>query len=77
MPAGIAQQRGHPAIPITTILPGKRDDVLGQSRFVIGPAWHVAPLRSVLPEHTAYPSIGHRHHGLDVIDAVPTPGGAQ
>jgi len=77
MPAGIAQQRRHTAIPITTVLPGKRDDVLGQRSFAICPAWRLTLRRSMLPEHTAYPSLGHRHHGLDMIDAAQPPSGAQ
>lgn len=77
MPARVAQQRRHPAIAITTILPGKSNDILGQRSFVICPAWRFALRRSVLSQHTADPSLGHRHHGLDVIDAAPPPSGAQ
>jgi hypothetical protein len=33
--------------------------------------------RSMLPEHTAHPPLGDSHHPSDMIDAAPTPGGAQ
>src|SRR3546814_15166328 len=32
MPPRVAQQRSHPAIAITTILPRQRDDILGAAR---------------------------------------------
>jgi hypothetical protein len=50
MPPRTAQQRRHPAIAITTILPRQRNDVLGQSRFVIRPARRFALCPSMLSE---------------------------
>ena len=77
MPPCIAQQRRHSAIAITTILPRQRNDIRGESCFVIGPARHLALCRSMLPEHAADPSLGHRHHHSDVIDTAPSARGAQ
>src|SRR5690606_22044433 len=77
MPPRIAQQRRHPAIAITAILPGQRDDILGQSCFVIRPAGRLALRRSVLSEHAAEPPLGHRHHRPDVVDTAPAARGAQ
>jgi hypothetical protein len=57
-------------------LSGKCDDVFGQHSFVIGPAWRFALRRSVLPKHTAYPSLGDSHHPSDVIDTAPSTRGA-
>src|SRR3546814_11549631 len=77
MPPRVAQQRSHPAIAITTILPRQRDDILGKSRFVICPAGRLALCRPVLPKHTAQPPLGHRHHPSAVVDTAPSARGAQ
>jgi len=77
MPTGIAQQCRHPAIAITTILPRQRNDILGESRFVIRPARRLALCRSMLPERAAPPPLGDSHHCSDVIGAAPASGGAQ
>src|SRR3546814_2485688 len=53
------------------------NDIRGESCFVIGPARHLALCRSMLPEHAADPSLGHRHHHSDVIDTAPSARGAQ
>jgi hypothetical protein len=70
MPPSIAQQRRHPPIAITTILPRQRDDALGESCFVVRPAGRLALCRSVLPEHVAQPPPRHRHHRSDVVDTA-------
>jgi len=38
---------------------GKRDDVLGQRRFVICPARHLALRRQMLAKHPAYTPLGY------------------
>ena len=53
------------------------DDVLGQRGFVIRPTRCLALCRSMLPEHAAHPPLGHRHHGLDMIDTAPSARRAQ
>jgi hypothetical protein len=77
MPAGITQQSRYPAIAVSTVLSGKRDDVLGQCSLVICPSRRLALCRSMLPEHAADPPLGHRHHAPDMIDTAPAARGAQ
>lgn len=44
---------------------------------IVRPARCFALCRSMLPEHTAHPSLRHRHHAWDVIDTAPPPCRAQ
>ena len=56
-PPCLAQQGGHPAIAVATVLSGECNDILGQRGFVICPARHLALRRSMLPENTADPPL--------------------
>jgi len=60
------QQRCHPARAVTAVLPGQRDDVLGERQLVICPVRHLALRRPVLAEHAAHPPLGHVQHFPDL-----------
>jgi len=65
-------------VAIATILLRQSDDVLRERLFVIRPTRHLALCRSMLPQHPAYPSLGHpdRQISSQKIDAAPPPRGA-
>jgi hypothetical protein len=53
------------------------DDVLGQLLLVIRPTRHLAMRRSMLAEHPANPSFGYRKLAPQLVNAAPSPRGAQ
>lgn len=76
-PSRMAEQRGHPAITVAAILLRQCDYILRQHLFVIRPAWRFALRRSMLTQHPADPSLGLRKLLSNMIDAAPSPRGAQ
>ena len=75
-PAGIPQQGGDPPIAVAAVLGGKRDDVGGQRRLVIGRRRDLALRGAVLAENPAGPALGHAELGDHMIHAGAAAGGA-
>ena len=76
-PAPLPQQRRDPAVAIAAVLDGKRRDVSGQSRFVIGPCRLLALGGTMLPEHPTGEPLGHAMLGDDMLHTGAATCGAQ
>ena len=75
-PAGVVQQRRDPAIAVTAILDGERDDVCGQSRLVIERPGDLALRRAMLAENAASEAFGNPERPPRALDADAAAGGA-
>ena len=68
-PARTVQHHRDAAIAIAAILEGERDDVGGQSRFIIGCRRNLALRGSMLTENPARPSFGNAKFSNNMIHA--------
>ena len=70
--------RTYPLGRATQPKEGGEDGAIEERLFVIRPTRHLALCRSMLPQHPAYPSLGHsdRQISSQLIDAAPPPRGA-
>ncbi len=72
-PPCMAQQCRHPAIAVATILLCQRDDILRERLFAIRPARYLALRRSMLAQHPADPSLGHRKLPSQMVNTASPP----
>src|SRR5690606_5159418 len=68
-PARSVQHHRDAAIPVAAVLNGERDDVGGQSRFIIRCRWNLALRGAVLTEDPARPSFGNAELSDNMIHA--------
>ncbi len=66
-PACAVQHHRDAAIAVAAVLDGKRDDVGGQSRFVIRCRWNLALRGTMLTENSARPSFADAKLGNNMI----------
>src|SRR6516225_240204 len=72
-PARMAQQFGDLAIAITAVLPGKLDNIGGETLLVLTTARDLALCRAMLPERRTGATLGHmqlRSHPLNAGTAT-------
>jgi hypothetical protein len=72
----MTQQRGDLAITVAAILTGKLDDISGQPFFVVAPRWRLTLRRAMLSERCASATLGDVKFTSDMLDALPSAGGA-
>ena len=75
-PAGSGQHRRYPAIAVAAILGGERDDVGGESRFVIERRGNLALRGPMLSQNPASQALGHAILGDHMVHAGAATGGA-
>src|SRR5215475_4197919 len=75
-PAGPAQKLGDLAIAVAAILLGQRDDVGGQSPFVVTAPRDLALRRAVLTKRRTGPTLRDRQHTANMLDAGAATRGA-
>ena len=75
-PPSVPQQGCDPSIAITAVLVGERDDVGGQSRFIIRHRWYLALCGSMLAKNPTRKALGYAMLGNDMIHAGTAAGGA-
>lgn len=76
-PASDLQHGRDPAVAVTAILRGERDNVGGQRRIVSAALRNLALRRSMLPQNPACQPLRHVELLDDVVDAATATGGAQ
>jgi len=64
-------------VAIAAVEAGEFDDVGGQPLLILSSCRNTALRRTVLPEHTADPALGHPQRGSNMVDAYATTRGAQ
>ncbi len=72
----MTQQRRDLAITVAAILTGKLDDIRGQPFFVVAPRWRLTLRRTMLSERRTGTTLGDVKLTSDMIDALPSAGGA-
>jgi hypothetical protein len=77
LPAGTPQKLRNPPIAVSAVLASKINDVGRQPFFVITATRHFALRRTMLPEHTANPALGHIQRLPDMFDTHPAARRAQ
>ena len=77
LPAGVAQQGGHPPVAVAVIPPVQLDHVGDQAVLVIAAAWDTALAGAVLPQHPAAPTLRDPEPVTDMVDAPAVARGAQ
>jgi hypothetical protein len=70
------QQGGDLAIAVTAILASKLGDISGQPSFVVAPRWRLTLRRAMLSERCASATLGDVKFTSDMLDALPSAGGA-
>lgn len=72
-PSFTLQERGDPAIAISSVLTGKRHYPRGKLCFVIRHLSRIALCGAWLPHHPAGSALGHAQRGLDMLDDCASP----
>src|SRR5215831_12111024 len=75
-PARLAQQRGDLAIAIAAVLPGKLDNIGGETPLVVTTARDLALRRAMLPERRTGATLGDMQLRSDLLNAGTAPRGA-
>jgi hypothetical protein len=76
-PAGVAEHRRDPAVAVSAVSAGERDDVRRQRRLVGAAPRHLALRRAVLPKDAARAPLRRPQLRHDRLDATAAAGGAQ
>jgi hypothetical protein len=75
-PARLAQQRGDLAIAIAAVLPGKLDNISGETLLVVTTARDLALCRAMLPERRTGATLGDMQLRSDLLNAGTATRGA-
>jgi hypothetical protein len=75
-PAPLAQQRGDLAIAIAAVLPGKLDNIGGETLLVLTTARDLALRRAMLPERRTGATLGDMQLRSDLLNAGTATRGA-
>jgi len=75
-PAGAAQELGDLAIAVAAIPLGQRDNVGGQSLFVVTAPRDLALRRAVLSQCRTGTALGNRQHGANILNTCAATRGA-
>jgi len=75
-PARLAQQRSDLAIAIAAVLPGKLDNIGGETLLVVTTAQDLALRRAMLPERRAGATLGDMQLRSDLLNAGTATRGA-
>ena len=75
-PAGLAQQRGDLAIAVAAVLPGKLDNIGGETLLILTTARDLALRRAMLPERRTGATLGDMQLRSDLLNAGTATRGA-
>src|SRR6516162_2810425 len=75
-PARLAQQRGHLAIAVAAVLPGKLDNIGGETLLVVTTARDLALRRAMLPERRTGATLGDMQLRSHLLNAGTATRGA-